>query len=71
VGENLRFARLAHGLSQRDIAVKLGIESFQVSRWERGKHRPSDASLIQLADLLDRDVGWFYADHGEPTKAAA
>lgn len=34
-----------------------------VSRWERGKHRPSDERLIGLADVLGRESAWFYALH--------
>lgn len=62
IGTNLKTVRLQRGLMQRDIARALDIDSFQVSRWERGKHRPSDETLFALADVLEVDVATFFAE---------
>lgn len=64
VGENIRFARDEKGMTQRALAVAVdGMESMSVSRWERGVVMPSTASLLRLAEVLGRDVSWFYTDH--------
>lgn len=64
VGENIRSARAALDLTQREVALRLGTgDVMAVSRWERGEHKPNDANLVALADVLGRSVAWFYTDH--------
>ncbi len=70
VGANIRLARQAKGIKQRDLAALLDTEGFMVSRWERGAHRPTDERMQALADALDRDVAWFYTDHSLREQAA-
>lgn len=48
----IRAARLACGLSQQDLADRLGIASITVSKWERGVHTPSWETLVQVAEVL-------------------
>jgi transcriptional regulator with XRE-family HTH domain len=68
IGANLRAARKSAGLTQRQLAERIGTDSFQVSRWERGANRPQDDTLTALAYALDVDLAVFYA---EPTDVAA
>jgi transcriptional regulator with XRE-family HTH domain len=65
VGENIRFARDAKGLTQHELAVAIGVGSggHATSRWERGAVLPSMSSLERLAEILGRDIHWFYIDH--------
>ena len=68
IGANLKAARHAKDLSQSELGHLIGRDGFQVSRWERGKHRPSDAALMALAEALGIDYADFYA---EPEREAA
>jgi transcriptional regulator with XRE-family HTH domain len=61
IGRNLKAARDERGLTQREVAHALGIDAFQVSRWELGKVRPSDETLIRLADVLGLDYVSFFS----------
>lgn len=62
VGANVRTARTAKDLTQHELAVALGSgDAMTVSRWERGTHIPSVERLVRLAEVLDRDVAWFYS----------
>jgi transcriptional regulator with XRE-family HTH domain len=63
VGRNIKAAREERGLTQSALARLLGVESMAVSRWERGRVRPTDANLHALARALRRDPAWFYAEH--------
>lgn len=63
VGANLATARADAGMKQLDVAQALGVDSQYVSRWERGKVMPTLANLHRLAEVLGRDVGWFFTDH--------
>lgn len=64
IGSNIRSARLASGLTQGQLAAKVGLTSFMgVSRWETGRGQPSSHALVRLSEVLHRDIAWFYADH--------
>lgn len=71
VGENIRSARRAAGLTQRELAQRLDVADLQVSRWERGAHRPKDDTLIALAEILSREFSWFFIEHEDQEPAAA
>jgi transcriptional regulator with XRE-family HTH domain len=64
----LKAARKNAGLTQRQLAERIGTDSFQVSRWERGANRPQDDTLEALAFALSIDLAAFYA---EPETLAA
>lgn len=48
----LRSAREEKGYPQEYVAVKLGVSSSTISRWENGKGTPSFEETLQYADLL-------------------
>ena len=41
VGENLRKARNAAGISQKELAERLQVYQKDISRWENGERTPS------------------------------
>lgn len=49
---NFRKARIASGLSQKEIAISLGVSNPTVSNWERGERIPAGKNLKRLAELL-------------------
>ena len=51
VGDRLRTARRSVGLTQKQLADELGVESITVSRWERGATTPSLPRLRRIAEL--------------------
>ena len=48
----LRRRRAAAGLTQADLAGRLGVDRTHVVHWENGRRRPSTAHLAQLASAL-------------------
>lgn len=56
MGELIRDARKEKGLTQKDIAEKLGITDRAVSKWERGICAPDIAYIEELAEMLDLTV---------------
>lgn len=46
--DNLKQARLASGLMQKELADKMGIYQKDISRWENGERSPS---IMKLRDL--------------------
>jgi transcriptional regulator with XRE-family HTH domain len=56
VGGRLRIARRSVGLTQKQLAAELGVESITVSRWERGVTTPSLPRLRRIAELTETTV---------------
>lgn len=52
IGQNVRAARLAAGLTQGRLSELTGIAVPHVSRLEAGTHLPSVATLKKVADTL-------------------
>lgn len=49
---SIKIARTNAGLSQKEIAITLGVSVPTVSDWESGKKFPSGKNLVKLAQLL-------------------
>ena len=52
-GEFFREARKQSGLSQKQVAEKLGVYQSNVSDWENDVSRPEYENLIALAELYE------------------
>lgn len=60
VGERLRRLRLIRGVSQTDVAEKLGITFQQVQKYEQGKNRISASKLYEVAMALSMPPAYFF-----------
>ena len=56
VGENIRAHRLTIGLTQEELAGKIGLTFQQVQKYEKGANRVSGSRLIQIAEALNVPV---------------
>lgn len=50
--DELKRLREAAGLSQVQLALRLGVSQGTVSNWERGFRVPQTGSLIKIASIL-------------------
>ena len=48
----MKRVRKARGLTQRDVAAKLGIATHSYTRYECGNRRPNIDMLLKIADIL-------------------
>ncbi len=48
--------RTEHRLSQRALAVQIGMKQPQIARLETGEHNPTIDTLIRLSALLDIEI---------------
>src|ERR1700759_923351 len=53
VGESIRAHRLIAGMSQTDLANKLGVSFQQVQKYEKGVNRVGAGRLPQIAKIFD------------------
>ena len=58
IGDRVKQVRLARGLSQSELAEKLGLSDAYVSKIELGKNAMSVTVLIKLSDTLDVSADW-------------
>ena len=56
LADALRLRREEMGLSQSQLAVRLGVGQQAVSRWERGEAVPRPARIVALAQALALDA---------------
>src|SRR5579885_324390 len=67
----LRNARLAAGLSQSQLAEKIGVDAKSVQRWETGKTTPRPSLLRALCDALAKtpaELGFGYPEEAQSGK---
>src|SRR5262245_52483579 len=53
VGHNIHIQRMAKGISQSDLAGRLGVTFQQVQKYERGANRIGAGRLVRIAGVLD------------------
>ena len=56
LGRNIKQCRAALGLTQAQLAERLGMETETLSRFERGKHLPTLKNLLRMAEVLRTSV---------------
>jgi transcriptional regulator with XRE-family HTH domain len=52
VARNIRIQRIVKGLSQGEIADRLGITCQQLQKYERGANRITCGRLVRIADIV-------------------
>ena len=51
--DNIKKARLDAGLTQLEVAEKLGVAQAQYARWENGGRNPKDETVEKLAEIFN------------------
>lgn len=62
IGARLRTRRRQLGLSQSDLAQRLGVSFQQVQKYERGANRVAASTLLIAARVLNTSVGWLVGE---------
>jgi transcriptional regulator with XRE-family HTH domain len=57
---HLKRLRADAGLSQPELAARLGVDRRHVSRWERAEKQPTCARICEMADIFGCNPGEFY-----------
>ena len=67
-GKLIRYYRIKRGLTQADLARKLGVSVNTVWDWEQGR-KPSVKHLHQLCQVLQIPQEWLELDLADPCNA--
>ena len=62
VGDRIRAARLAAGMTQEELGEKLGVSFQAVSTWEQGKCLPDTDRLPELTKVLGCSMDSLFAE---------
>lgn len=65
VGSNLRRLRFAIGISQAELAARMGVDRAYISGLERGQRNVTILSLWHVAQALDVKIGDFFVEQPE------
>lgn len=68
-GDRLRSARLASGLTQYDVAGRLGATQANYSKYENGQITPRADSLMRIAQAAGTSVPYLLGLSDEPAQA--
>ena len=60
IGERIKQARQASGLSQQALAEKVGVSAKAISKYERNLDTPSSDVLLRLGQALDVRLDYFF-----------
>ena len=66
IGERIKACREKIGISQEELAHRIGMHSNTVARWERGELDPRGTSTSKLARALNTTVGYLVGETDEP-----
>ena len=59
LGSRIRQARRQAGLSQSQLALKIGAHVTSISDWERGVNEPSVRHMTSIAEATEQSLDWF------------
>jgi transcriptional regulator with XRE-family HTH domain len=67
LGANVRRLRLAAGMSQEELAARVGVEQFYISGLEAGRRNPTVKTIWSVAQALDVKVGVLFEEVRKPS----
>lgn len=62
IGARMRTRRRQLGLSQSDLAERLGVSFQQVQKYERGANRVAASTLLAAAQALGTTISWMVGE---------
>ena len=63
LGKLIKTLRKEKGITQEELAFKLGVTTSAVSKWETGKNSPDITMLQMLSDIFDISLEEIYQEN--------
>ena len=67
-GERIKKLRKNKGVTQRELAERLGISEQAVSKWEKNLSNPSTKNLLEIAKIFGVSITYFYQSEESQSK---
>lgn len=67
IGAQIRKRRRILGMSQTDLATKIGISFQQIQKYEKGSNQIAASRLLELASIMNVTINYFYEECNKPT----
>ena len=61
-GKKIKLARVELDLTQTKLAQKINTKQKNISRYETGASLPSIDTLVKIANVLNKKVGYFFSE---------
>jgi transcriptional regulator with XRE-family HTH domain len=71
VGRRVRARRLERGITQTELATRIGVTFQQVQKYEKGVNRICAGRLQRIAEALDVPVTFFFGGAETPVTATS
>jgi len=62
VNHNLKFRRIKSGLTQFELAKRLGVKERVISFWETGRSEPHIEQAVDIAKILEAEPKEVFPD---------
>jgi transcriptional regulator with XRE-family HTH domain len=59
LGKKIKLARIELDMNQTDLAGQIGAGQKSISRYETGLSMPSIETLVKIAKILKKEIGYF------------
>lgn len=69
VGKRIRHRRWLVGMTQQQLAEKVGIKFQQIQKYETGMNRVSASRLWDISDVLGVEINFFFDEMSEDNEA--
>jgi len=63
LGKKIKLARVEQDLTQSQLAKKINAKQKSISRYETGATIPSVETLVKIAKVLKKSVGYFLEEN--------
>ena len=63
LGKKIKLARVEQDLTQSQLAKKINAKQKSISRYETGATIPSVETLVKIAKVLKKSVGYFLGEN--------
>lgn len=68
IGDRLRLIRKSHGISDKELSERLGINCADLNLYEFGERRLSASLLLRITKLLDIRPEYFFQDYAKQNR---
>lgn len=71
MGQKIRAARKTKGMTQKELASKIGAKHNSISNWENDQNSPDPNTIQNLCWALDVQPNYFFEDQAESAQPSA